>query len=214
MARPKIPLISRRKALEAALGIVDSEGLEALSIRRLGEALNVNGASLYHHFKNKEEILIGVTHLALADVAAPRTEGESWRVWLPLNAYRTRDALISHPQLIPIMLRRAPLGIGRAEVEASVRRLQDEGVPLAMVAPLMESLELLAISSALQEVDQASAAVEAGAESETPYLDAALQARNLSSAELFEVMVSSMISIVEGAVQLKITRDASKRLQA
>ncbi|MGJ3558259.1 TetR family transcriptional regulator [Streptomyces sp. INA 01156] len=101
MARPKVPLISRRKALEAALEIVDGEGLDALSIRRLGEALKVNGASLYHHFRNKDEILVGVTQLALADVATPRTENESWRVWLPLNAYRTRQALISHPELIP-----------------------------------------------------------------------------------------------------------------
>ncbi|GAA1518437.1 TetR/AcrR family transcriptional regulator [Nocardioides humi] len=212
MARPKVPLISRRKALEAALEIADTEGLNALSIRRLGEALNVNGASLYHHFRNKEEILVGVTHLALADVAAPRTEGESWRVWLPLNAYRTREALVSHPELIPIMLRRAPLGIGSAEVEASVTRLQDEGVPLPMIVPLMESLELLAISSALQEVGNAGgAADEESGQSETPALDAALKARGMSSTELFEVMANSMISIVEGAVQLKETRRASKR---
>ncbi|TYL55475.1 TetR/AcrR family transcriptional regulator [Nocardioides sp. BGMRC 2183] len=212
MARPKVPLISRRKALEAALEIADTEGLGALSIRRLGEALNVNGASLYHHFRNKEEILIGVTHLALADVATPRTEGESWRVWLPLNAYRTREALVSHPELIPIMLRRAPLGIGREEVESSVVRLQEEGVPLSMVIPLMESLELLAISSALQEVGTTSDRDgEDGDESPTPMLDAALKGRGMSSAELFEVMANSMISIIEGAVQLKETRKASRR---
>ena len=128
MARPKVPLISRRKALEAALEIVDREGLEALSIRRLGEALNVNGASLYHHFKNKDDILVGVTQLALADVTSPRTEHDSWRVWLPLNAYRTRQALVAHPALIPVLLRRVPLGIGAKEVEASIKRLEEEGV--------------------------------------------------------------------------------------
>ena len=46
MARPKKALISRRKTLEAALRIIDAEGLEALSIRRLGRALNVQGISL------------------------------------------------------------------------------------------------------------------------------------------------------------------------
>lgn len=208
MARPKVPLISRRKALEVALGIVDSEGLKALSIRRLGEALNVNGASLYHHFQNKDDILIGVTQLALADVATPRTEGENWRVWLPLNAYRTREALISHPELIPIMLRRAPLGIGLAQVESSVRRLEAEGVALSLIVPLMESLELLAITSALQEnglVDTA------GQETQTPSLDAAMRGRGMETGELFEVMASSMISIIESAIQLKETRAASGR---
>lgn len=213
MARPKVPLISRRKALEAALEIVDTEGLGALSIRRLGDALGVNGASLYHHFRNKDEILVGVTQLALADVATPRTEGESWRVWLPLNAHRTREALISHPELIPIMLRRAPLGIGLTEVESSVERLQAEGVPVSMVAPLMESLELLAISSALQEVGLAAPA-SGEDESATPSLDAAREARGLSSAELFEVMAASIISTVERAMEVEETREAPERPRA
>ncbi|MEF9901663.1 TetR/AcrR family transcriptional regulator [Streptomyces sp. P9-A2] len=212
MARPKVPLISRRKALEAALEIVDGEGLDALSIRRLGEALKVNGASLYHHFRNKDEILVGVTQLALADVATPRTENENWRVWLPLNAYRTRQALISHPELIPVMLRRAPLGIGLLEVEASVQRLQAEGVPLPMVAPLMESLELLAITSALQETGTTGPVEDENGEITTPSLYAALDARGMSSEELFQVMASSMISIIESTIQLKETRLAAERL--
>lgn len=214
MARPKVPLISRRKALEAALEIVDAEGLAALSIRRLGEAMNVNGASLYHHFKNKDDILVGVTLLALADVATPRTENESWRVWLPLNAFRTRQALVSHPELIPIMLKRAPLGIGLSEVEASVRRLEDEGVPLSMIAPLMESLELLAITSALQEVGLVGPVEPEGGETATPHLHAALQARGMSTEELFEVMASSMISIIESSIQLKEARESGRTRKA
>jgi TetR/AcrR family transcriptional regulator, tetracycline repressor protein len=61
MARSKVPLISRRKALEVALEIVGSEGLGALSMRRLGDALNVNGVSLTTISRTKEDILIGVT---------------------------------------------------------------------------------------------------------------------------------------------------------
>ncbi|MFC9557849.1 TetR/AcrR family transcriptional regulator [Rhodococcus sp. NPDC056960] len=213
MVRPKVPLISRRKAMEDALKIVDTEGLDALSIRRLGEELKVNGASLYHHFKNKDEILVGVTQLALAEVVAPRTEGESWQTWLPLNAYRTREALVSHPELIPIMLRRAPLGIGVAEVESSVERLIGEGLPLSMILPLMESLELLAITSALQEIGPPRAPSSPKAlESLTPNLDAARKARGMSSSELFEVMANSMISVISGAIQLKETRRAAKRM--
>jgi len=59
VARPKIPLISKRAALQAALDIIDTEGIDALSIRYLAEKLGVNGASLYHHFQNKDEIVVG-----------------------------------------------------------------------------------------------------------------------------------------------------------
>jgi AcrR family transcriptional regulator len=210
VARPKVPLISRRKALEAALEIVDREGLAALSIRRLGEALNVNGASLYHHFKNKDDILVGVTQLALADVTSPRSEHDSWRVWLPLNTYRTRQALIAHPELIPVMLRRIPLGIGAKEVEASIRRLEEEGVPIEAITPLMESLELLAIVSALQEVGQLGGGwpAEVVDPSVITAIKRAARARALSSEELFETLCTSVMASVETAVQLKQARKA------
>ena len=208
MARPRVPLISRRKALEAALQIIDSEGLKALSIRRLGEVMNVNGASLYHHFKDKDDILVGVAQLALADVTAPRSDSDSWRVWLPLNAYRTRQALIAHPELIPLMLRRIPLGIGSQEVEASVARLRAEGVEMSVIAPLMESFELLAISSALQAVGGVGSAAEReqadGAEGSL--YEQAQRERGLSHDEQFEVVCAAVISSVESAVHLKEAR--------
>ncbi|WP_062355663.1 TetR/AcrR family transcriptional regulator [Herbidospora yilanensis] len=209
MARPKVPLISRRKVLETALAIVDEEGLDALSIRRLGEALNVNGASLYHHFRNKDEILDGVTQLALESVEFPIPDHPSWRVWLPLTAHRTRAALVAHPGLIPVMLRRASLG-ATPEAEALVARLQREGVPLGIIAPVTESLELLAVTSALQEVG---AKVLEGAPA-TSRLEAARGARGVSPGELFEVMVSSTISLVESAIALKESREALERVPA
>lgn len=214
MARPKIPLISRRAALQAALDIIDSEGLDALSIRRLGEALNVNGASLYHHFKNKDDILIGVAQLALASVSTPRSESENWRVWLPLNAYRTRQALIDHPNLIPIMLRRVPMGIGNEVVEASVARLQAEGLPLGATVPLIESLEVLAISSALQYIGAAKLVADDEVGVRTPTLAKAYESRALSNDEMFEIVVASVLSSVENAVYLREARSASDMLDS
>jgi AcrR family transcriptional regulator len=207
MARPRVPLISRRKALEAALDIIDNEGLKALSIRRLGEVMNVNGASLYHHFKDKDDILVGVAQLALADVTAPRSSSDNWRVWLPLNASRTRQALIAHPELIPLMLRRIPLGIGNQEVEASVARLLAEGVEMSVIAPLMESFELLAISSALQTVGGVGGGGHEGADDadDSLYLQAQKE-RGLTNDELFEVVCAAVIASVESAVHLKEAR--------
>src|ERR1700722_7673664 len=208
MARPRVPLISRRKALEAALGIIDSEGLKALSIRRLGEVMNVNGASLYHPFKDKDDILVGVAQLALADVTAPRSDSDNWRVWLPLNAYRTRQALIAHPELIPRMLRRIPLGIGNQEVDASVARLRAEGVEMIVIAPLMESFELLAISSALQAVGGVGSAEErerAYGPEDSMYRQAQ-KGGGLSHDEQFEVVCAAVIASVESAVHLKEAR--------
>src|SRR3979409_2658132 len=104
MPRPKITLISSRKAVVGALDIIDREGLDAMRIRRLGDELGVNGASLYHHFRNKDEIVVGAAELALQYVRTPDTRNEEWPAWLLRNTRNTRDALMHHPHMIPVVL--------------------------------------------------------------------------------------------------------------
>jgi AcrR family transcriptional regulator len=148
MGRPNKALISRSATLKVALRIIDTEGLEELSIRRLGRELNVQGISLYHHFKNKDEILAGVCELALSDVRTPKVRDGDWREWLLHNAIEYRRALQNHPNLIPILMRRHPLRIGLAEHNATAGLLSVQGVPAAAIMPLLEGLEELALGSA------------------------------------------------------------------
>lgn len=151
VARPKVPLISKRRTLLAALEIIDAEGLDALSVRRLAQELNVNAASLYHHFRNKDEILTKAAALALEGVRTPTSTDGHWREWLPANGNELRLALTRHPDLIPIMMRRETLGIGLVELDSTAALLEAEGVPVAAIAPVLEFGELLAIVSALAE---------------------------------------------------------------
>lgn len=68
MARPRKPLLSRDLIVEAAGTLVDAEGLEAVSTRRLAAALGVSGPSLYNHFRTKDEILDAVADAVSARV--------------------------------------------------------------------------------------------------------------------------------------------------
>jgi AcrR family transcriptional regulator len=182
--RPKVPLISKRKTLEAALHIIDTEGLDALSVRRLAIELNVNAASLYHHFSNKEEILVGAAMLALAEVRTPETHDEEWPVWLRRNGDRLRRALVAHPDLIPIMMRRDLLGIGVAELESTAALLEEEGVPVGAIAPILDYGELLAIVCALAETEHR-AAVKAMPSEKYPHLRKAYLKRSTSIDQIF-----------------------------
>ncbi|MFD3699316.1 TetR/AcrR family transcriptional regulator [Streptomyces sp. NPDC058646] len=68
MARPRKPLLSRALIVEAAGALVDAEGLDAVSTRRLAAALGVSGPSLYNHFRTKDEILDAVADAVSARV--------------------------------------------------------------------------------------------------------------------------------------------------
>jgi TetR/AcrR family tetracycline transcriptional repressor len=195
VARPKIPLISKRKALEVALDIIDNEGIESLSIRRLAERLKVNGASLYHHFENKEEIVVGAAKLALEEVRTPQTHDEPWRVWILRNARRLRQAFREHPDLVPVMLRRQPLGIGAAQMDATVALLEEENVPTGAIAPMLEALELYAIGSALHESRGDAPDVDHDP-AKTPHLTRAFEQRALTADEIFDTVCEKIIDTV------------------
>lgn len=202
MARPKVPLISKRAALEAALDIIDTEGIDALSIRRLAERLGVNGASLYHHFQNKDEIVVGAAKLALEEVRAPQGHEEPWEVWLLRNARRLRAAFRAHPDLVPVMLRREPLGIGTSQVEATFAMLEEEGVPVGAIAPMMEALELYAIGSALHEAAADAAKPDP---KRTPHIARADKERALSPDDIFDLVCEQIVAATVQAAETAAT---------
>jgi AcrR family transcriptional regulator len=194
MGRPKKPLISRRKTLDVALRIIDEEGLEALSIRRLGDRLDVRGISLYHHFDSKEDILAGACELALADVRTPNTSNIDWREWLVENAVQYWRALRRHPNLIPILMRRHPLRIGLTEHNATVGLLAVQGVPPGVIMPLMEGLESLALGCAAYESAVAADTVDDNWQEQHPFLYRVSRNAGITRAKAFKVMAEAVVT--------------------
>src|SRR3954451_2258134 len=102
MVRPKTPLLSQERIVEVAVAVIDAEGLDALSTRRLAEELGVRAPSLYNHFATKEEILdaVGDGIIARVDVTM---SGREWSVALTEWARAYRTALAAHPNAVPFL---------------------------------------------------------------------------------------------------------------
>ncbi|MCF6522504.1 TetR/AcrR family transcriptional regulator [Streptomyces sp. JJ36] len=104
MARPRKPLLSRERIVRCALALVDSEGLQAVSTRRLAAELGVSGPSLYNHFRTKDEILDAVADEVCAHVEVSMFEdGTGWRDALLAWARSYRAALTAHPNIVPFL---------------------------------------------------------------------------------------------------------------
>jgi AcrR family transcriptional regulator len=89
--------LTRRRIVRAALELIDREGLDALSMRRLGATLGVEGMALYRHVANKEALLRGVVELLLEELDLPPADSDSWTdAWLAL-ARSYRRLARSHP---------------------------------------------------------------------------------------------------------------------
>ncbi|HEY5168550.1 MAG TPA: TetR family transcriptional regulator [Thermoleophilia bacterium] len=93
--------LTREKIIEKALELLDAEGVEGLSMRRLGEALGVEAMALYHHFPSKDAILDGVSTRIVEETgpALPRAAATSdWKAVLLSGPAAAARAMVAHPK--------------------------------------------------------------------------------------------------------------------
>lgn len=147
--RPRQEVFSRRAALTAALRVIDTEGEDALTISRLGRELGVHGSSLYHHFESKDAILREVVLMAFEELRVPPALDDGWEEFLIDSARRYRQVLISHPGLLSVLVRVHSALLGPAKHEGTIALLEQHGVPLPRILPMLEALERHALGSAL-----------------------------------------------------------------
>jgi TetR/AcrR family transcriptional regulator, tetracycline repressor protein len=91
--------LSRAAVAEHALKLADTEGLDAVTIRRLAKELGVTPMALYWHFNNKEELLQGIADHALADVKATRKLDDPWQRQLRAMVEALVAVMREHPCL-------------------------------------------------------------------------------------------------------------------
>lgn len=143
-ARPNPPprtALNRERVLTAALELADAEGIEALSMRRLAQPLGVEAMSLYHHVRNKQDLLGGLLDLAYAEIELPRGEGD-WRAEVERTAISFHRVLLRHPWVCGLFT--LPLDVGPARqryMDALLGRLRGAGFSAVMAHHAYHSLD-------------------------------------------------------------------------
>ena len=119
--------LTRTSILAAALALVDNEGLEALSMRRLGKELGVEAMSLYNHVPNKAALLDGLVEQVMAGLEPP-PDGISWQDQVRAMARSYRRVVGAHPNVAPLIAMR-PLNTEASlePLETALRVLRNAG---------------------------------------------------------------------------------------
>jgi AcrR family transcriptional regulator len=123
--RPREPL-SRERILQAAVRLMDSEGLDAVTMRRLGRELGVEAMSLYNHVQDKEDILIGIIEAVLMEFRLPEGGGDLLQR-VRTMAVEFRRLLLTHPNVVQLIAEhhgppRSPDGFQPVEVALATLR--------------------------------------------------------------------------------------------
>jgi AcrR family transcriptional regulator len=122
----RVPL-SRPVIIEKAIHLVDREGLDALSMRRLGLELHVEAMSLYNYFRTKAELLDGIHEALLASMPVPPGSAD-WERGVRALALGFRRVLTAHPRLVPLFASRPAFSPGSmAQVERALALFRRAG---------------------------------------------------------------------------------------
>ena len=103
------PVLSVDGIVEAALDLADGEGIAAVSMARVGDALDCTAMALYRHIGSKEELLTLLVDRVAADAPA-LPEGLGWREGLAAWTRVQIDGVLAHPWLLDLPLASTPLG--------------------------------------------------------------------------------------------------------
>lgn len=143
--------LSRERVLRRALALADSEGMDALSMRRLGKELDAGAMSLYHHVGSKEELLDGMVDLVFAEIHLPDGGGD-WRSAMRAEALSARDVLARHRWAISLMESRTTPGpASLRHREAVTACLRQAGFPVQLATHANWLLNSYVYGHALQE---------------------------------------------------------------
>lgn len=119
--RPATALITHQAAAEAALSMIDANGLGALSLQSVARVLGVSAPSLYHHFRGKEELLTHVARLLLEKVGDEQaTWSSDWEERIIELSVAARRVMLRHPNAAPLALRFFPRRIMLPAYEKSL----------------------------------------------------------------------------------------------
>ncbi|HZD02235.1 MAG TPA: TetR/AcrR family transcriptional regulator C-terminal domain-containing protein [Actinomycetes bacterium] len=131
---PRIPL-TREAIIDAALRVLDREGMDALSMRRVGEELGTGAASLYWHVRNKEELLQLLFERVTEEVVLPEPDPSRWREQLRDLAHQMRAVMNRHRDIARISLGRIPSGPTMALLSEWIfNLLRPVGIPDQVIA--------------------------------------------------------------------------------
>lgn len=102
-AGPQQGPLTREKMLATALQIIDRDGVEALSMRRLARALGRDPMALYRHAANKSDLLEAVVELVLAPLTV-QADDPDWAGQLRAVARDYRAVVLAHPHVVPLLV--------------------------------------------------------------------------------------------------------------
>jgi AcrR family transcriptional regulator len=143
--------LNREAIVDVALEIVDEDGLEGLSMRRVAERLETGPASLYAHVANKDELTELVYDRVVGEVQVPEPDKRRWEEQLADALRQLYEVLVTHRDIAFVSMARIPLGPNTLRVAEGMLAILRAGGVSDRVAGMTLDFASLAVNSLAYE---------------------------------------------------------------
>src|ERR1700733_8252539 len=146
--------LSREKISAAALSIADTEGFEAVSMRRIAARLGASTMSLYYYLHTKADLIALMDDALMAEVLVPKAQlPRGWREAISVIARRTRDVFARHPWAILSMQGAPPGPNAMRHFEQCLEALEEAPIRLEGKLALLQLVDDLVFGHSLRSVE-------------------------------------------------------------
>jgi TetR/AcrR family tetracycline transcriptional repressor len=146
--------LDREQVVSAAVALLDTDGLDGVTTRKLATRLGVQSPTLYWHVPNKAALITAIADAILADLVqqvSPPTRDEAWPDWLTGLALGLRRALLAHPDGARVVSSAQLSAAMNAISELAMSALVAKGIPLRQARVIILAIERFTVGYVLEE---------------------------------------------------------------
>ncbi|MCG8925438.1 TetR/AcrR family transcriptional regulator C-terminal domain-containing protein [Lentzea sp. CC55] len=184
MSPPREPL-TRARIVDAAVRLIEREGVEAVSMRRLAAELGAGTMSLYNHVPNKAVLVDLAAERIMADARPYQVDSDDWRDHIRAHARAVRELARRHPRaFVMLATRRLSSEAGFRTIEAALANFDRAGFRGGVAVGMMRAMVSYLLGTLMREV---ATSPELGGIALSPYEDVDMSAFPLSAGVMDEL---------------------------
>ncbi len=163
--------LTRRRIIAAAMALIERDGVEAISMRRLASELGCGVMSLYNHVPSKSALLDGVADAVMSGIEITPVPGAGWQEQVRAQARAFRQIARAHPRCAMVVVSRPPSSAAMVRpVESALATLRRAGFSGHDAVRIVRAFVAYIMGSLLREVGVAPALADGDGDPHRPYL--------------------------------------------
>lgn len=144
--------LTRERILQTGLQMIDEQGLEAFTMRKLAQDLGVDPMSIYRHFENKDALLDGVADVLWSEVKLPESR-VGWEALLRSFATSLRALAHAHPHAYALLCKNQSLSLALLRLcDVALEQLQQAGFEQKRALEILCTVSSYAMGYAMVEL--------------------------------------------------------------